>query len=152
VLEHRLDVVVGRARHRVPRDDDLVAGVDGFERHAGDPDVHRHARDHHGVHAEVPEDGVELGAVERCEPVEARQDEVVVGGRERRDDRVLRRARRETHPTPRGGGQQQAVGCGAAAVGAARHGAVDHADAGFACRPEQAGDVLDRPVTRDRLR
>ena len=73
VLQHRVDVLVGRAGHRLARDHHLVAGVHRLDGEAEDADVHRHAGGDDRPHAEVAQELVELGAVERRDAVEARR-------------------------------------------------------------------------------
>ena len=83
--------------------------------------------------------------------MEARHHVVALGGREGRNDRLLRRSR-EQRRSLAARGQQETVRDGAAAVGAARHRAVEDGDASPARRGEHAGDVRDGLVARHRLR
>ena len=80
VLDDRVGVVGGHAAHRVAGQHDVVAQVHRLHDQVGDGDVHRHAGDDDGGHAEVAQHRVEVGARHRVQPVHAGEDDV--GGRD----------------------------------------------------------------------
>src|SRR5439155_1065102 len=62
VVEDRVHVARGEARHRVARHHHLIARVHRVEDEVRDRDVDRYADRHDGPHAEVAQHGVELRA------------------------------------------------------------------------------------------
>lgn len=138
--DHRAGVAGGHARDGVGGQDDRAAAVDRVEHVVGDGHVGRHAGHDQRAAAEVAQQRVDVGALDRGQAAQPADDEVLVGHLDGGGDPDGGTAGQPAHREAFGGAEQPGVAAGAPAVRPAFGHGVDDLDAARAGGVDELGD------------